>query len=73
MAMSYDSTEFILKEGTIQYGIWTDPHLITTSSDPLSSFSATSTVGYIRMGTIAVNIPDERVEYLSNTPHELDF
>jgi len=69
--MAYNSTEFILKEGTIQYGTWTDPHLLTPASDPTASFSATDTVGYIRMGTQVYNIADERVEYLTNTPHEI--
>lgn len=67
--MAYESTEFILKEGMIDYGTIASPDAIDPSTDPNDSFSLTDNVGYIRMGTINMNMPDERVEYLSNTPH----
>ena len=69
--MATSRNEFILKEGTVQYGTWTDPHLLTPASNPASSFTATDDLGYIRMGTIVITIADERVEYLANTPHEI--
>lgn len=69
--MAYTSTEFMLKEGTIQYGVWTDPDQIVPGTDPTASFSATDTPGYIRMGSINVHVDDERIEYLANTPHEI--
>ena len=67
--MAYADTEFILKEGTIDYGVITNPESIAPGVDPNASFAATDNVGYIRMGTINLNMPDTRVEYLSNTPH----
>jgi hypothetical protein len=69
--MAYNREEFILKEGTLEYGTWTDPSALTPASNPASAFTATDNVGYVRMGSIIVNIADERVEYLSNTPHEI--
>ena len=67
--MGFNKEEFILKEPTpIQYGTWTDPHLITPSTDPETSFTATDNVGYVRKGTITFGLNDEFVEYESETP-----
>ena len=69
--MAYSRDEFILKEGVIEYGTWTSPHLLDGSTDPSTSFTATDNVGYIRQGTISLMINNTWGEYLSGTPQKI--
>lgn len=69
--MAYNREIFILKEGSIQYGTWTDPHTLTPATDPLTSFTATDNLGYLRQGSINIMLNDEFVEYLSGTPQKI--
>lgn len=69
--MAKNKDEFILKEGLIQYGTWTDPDLIVPGTDPTTSFTATGDLGYIRQGSISVGLADTFAEYLSGTPQKI--
>lgn len=69
--MAFNRNEFVLKEATIEYGAWTDPHLLTPASNPTSSFTVTDNVGFIRQGTIVMGFNDEFVEYRSGTPYKI--
>ena len=69
--MAYNKNEFVLKEGTLQYGSWTNPHLIVPGTNPSASFVATDNLGYNRMGTFKLMITDTFVEYKAQTPHKI--
>lgn len=69
--MALNRNEFILKEATIQYGTWANPHAIVPGTNPSSSFTATGNFGYIRMGTVKVGLNDTFAEYKAGTPHKM--
>ena len=69
--MAYSKDEFILKEATIQYGSWANPHALTPASDPKTAFTATDNFGYIRMGTVVIGLNDTFVQYKAGTPHKI--
>jgi hypothetical protein len=71
MATAFDSERFLLKEGTLKVGTWTNPEDIgTNATSPLSFFSGVE-IGYFQQGSINIDIPREYAEFLSNTPGTL--
>jgi hypothetical protein len=60
--------QFLLKEGTVQIGTWSDPHSITTAADPSSSFTASGDLGYFQQGTVNGSIARQYAEFMSGTP-----
>jgi hypothetical protein len=68
MATALNSETFLLKEGTLSVGTWTNPEDIgTNATSPLSFFSG-NPIGYVKQGTINIDIPREYAEFLNNTP-----
>lgn len=68
----YNRESFQLREPIIQFGAYEDLDLIGPGDDPEDFFVPASNplAGYIRMGTITVEIADSFVEYKSGTPHQ---
>ena len=63
-----NSGPFLLKEGKIQIGTFTNPQNIGTNvNDPLSFFSG-QFLGYFKMGTLKIMVPRKYAEFRANTP-----
>lgn len=68
MSYGFNSNKFLIKEGTIQVGTWTTPHLIgTNNTDPLQYFSG-NVLGYFKQGTLKPMLNRNFAEFLANTP-----
>ena len=71
--MAKSNQKFLLKEATkIAMGTWTSPNLIgTNATDPLSFFSETLDLGYVKQGTTNIMIPRSYAEFRSGTPSKI--
>ncbi len=68
MAFGKDKNRFLLKEGTIKVGAWTNPQDIgTNNTDPRSFFSGDD-IGYFQQGSVSVGINDTYAEFKAGTP-----
>jgi hypothetical protein len=71
MAYGTDTTQFLIKSGTVKIGTWTNPETIGTDNiDPKSKFSG-DLIGNIKRGTLVLGYPNEFVEALGGTPAKL--
>jgi hypothetical protein len=71
MAFGNNSDRFLLKEGVLRVGTITNPENIgTNNTDPRTFFSGDD-IGYIRRGTVSVNLNREYATFESDTPAEM--
>lgn len=68
MAFGLSTAPFLIKEGTMYIGTVTSPETIGTDAvDPLTKFTG-DPLGYIRQGSINIDISREYAEALASTP-----
>jgi len=68
MAYGLSRDHFNISEGTLEIGTWTNPHLIASTANPLTSFSSAGIVSYFQQGTLVAGLNDTFAEFLAGTP-----
>lgn len=68
MAYGKSKDQFLLKEGIIEIGVWTNPDLIVPGVDPTSSFATAGDLGYFQQGTVNPEVNRTFAEFLAGTP-----
>ncbi len=68
MAFAQDSEVLLIKEGVFKVGVFTNPQLIGTNATSPASFFTGDIIGFIKQGTISVNINRTFAEFKSSTP-----
>jgi len=63
-----NSGPFLLKEGYVEIGLWTDPQDIAPAVDPNLSFTSDGIIGYFEQGTSKVALDRTYAEFLAGTP-----
>lgn len=68
MAYGKSNLPFLIKEGFVEIGIWTNPNALTPATDPNTAFTSSGDLGYFKQGSSKTDITRSYATFLAGTP-----